>query len=182
MIRTLGARLMAAVIGLGLMASPAPAQAARWVESFGDNNDFHIIFSRQPEVRCGLIITTLCDYRITTEPWGAPTIEQGSGQSVIYSWSGPVIPRGQALKLNMNLDYLDEHSLLGVVETTFILDAYWTIDGRRSDWSTPRFRELPPGSPTPEPAAWALMILGLGAAGARLRRRRNREAQEVIWR
>ncbi len=171
MIRTLSARLMAAVIGLGLMAAPAPAQAARWVESYGDYNDFHIIFSRQPEIRCGLIITTLCDYRITTEPWGAPNIERGSGQSVIYSWSGPVIPRGQSLKLNMNLDYLD-YRLLGVVETTTILNAYWTIDGRAEGY-LPQFRERPPGSPTPEPTSWALMVLGFGGLGATLRRRRT---------
>ncbi|MFN9927102.1 MAG: hypothetical protein ACK53I_09210, partial [Phenylobacterium sp.] len=101
----LSAALLAAMMGLGLMAAPGPAQAARWVESFDDNNDFHIIFSRQPLRRCGLIIITLCDYKITTDPWGAPKIERGSGDSVIYSWSGPVIPTGQSLKFNMDLDY-----------------------------------------------------------------------------
>ena len=172
MLTGLGRGALAALIAMSFLQVASPASAARWVKSPGGSNDFHIVFTSQPKIRCGVIITVLCDYRISSQPWGLPTIEAGSDGLALYTWAGPELAAGKYLKLNMNLDFTNL-ALEGVENYSSILSSYWTKDGQMSDPGTPFFYKDRPRGAAPEPSSWALMLLGLGTGGAMLRRRRR---------
>jgi len=180
--------VFAVTVGLGLLSTAAPGQAATYYFSFtGDyqadftldsdpstaiyGSDFTYSLASYSRIRSvdGLfdgISTTNADLIFyTLASLGGVRIAVGS---TVFSVLGPQLFTGSAASPSFNLGtyYFTEQKLPGDIHPQPVATALTISDA-------------PLTAPVPEPATWAMMVAGFALAGGAIRRKINRRTTRM---